>query len=154
MRKLSSGLIINVSSIGAVRAAIGNGWCSASKAALELISDALEKEAAHLGIQVLIVEPGAFRTSFYDSLHGSSTVISDYTQSVGTMRLDQMVDRHDQSGDPERAGRLIVEMVTSGNLPQRLPLGSDAVRVIRTELEDRLEELKKWEATIAHTDYE
>lgn len=58
MREDNSGIIINVSSIGAVRAAVGNGFYSASKAALELVSDAVEKETEHLGIKVMIVEPG------------------------------------------------------------------------------------------------
>ena len=48
MRKRRSGIIINVSSIGAVRAAVGNGYYSASKAALELVSDAVAKETAEL----------------------------------------------------------------------------------------------------------
>ena len=41
MREDNSGIIINVFSIGAVRAAVGNGFYSASKVALELVSDAV-----------------------------------------------------------------------------------------------------------------
>lgn len=122
MREEKAGIIINVSSIGAVRAAVGNGYYSASKAALELVSDAVGKETEHLGIKMMIVEPGAFRTSFYDSLHGASQAIPDYTPSVGSMRLENMVNNHDQKGDPDKAGELIVELVLSGNLPRRLPL--------------------------------
>ncbi|WP_204964920.1 aldo/keto reductase [Streptococcus anginosus] len=36
---------------------------------------------------------------------------------------------------------MIVELVSSGNLPKRLPLGSDAVRIIRDELKSRLAEV-------------
>lgn len=153
MREDNSGIIINVSSIGAVRAAVGNGFYSASKAALELVSDAVEKETEHLGIKVMIVEPGAFRTSFYDSLHGASRAISDYTPSVGSMRLENMVNNHDRKGDPDKAGKLIVELVSSGNLPKRLPLGSDAVRIIRDELKSRLAEVEKTESYSITTDY-
>ena len=138
MREDNSGIIINVSSIGVVWVAVGNGFYSASKASLELVSDAVEKETEHLGIKVMIVEPGAFRTSFYESLHGASRVISDYTLSVGSMRLENMVNNHDQKGDPDKDGKLIVELVSSGDLPKRLPLGSDAVRIIRDELKSRL----------------
>lgn len=153
MREDNSGIIINVSSIGAVRAAVGNGFYSASKAALELVSDAVEKETEHLGIKVMIVEPGAFRTSFYDSLHGASRAISDYTPSVGSMRLENMVNNHDQKGDPDKAGKLIVELVSSGNLSKRLPLGSDAVRIIRDELKSHLAEVEKTESYSITTDY-
>lgn len=51
MRARHSGMIINVSSIGAVRGALGNGYYSAAKGALELASEALAKETAHLGIR-------------------------------------------------------------------------------------------------------
>lgn len=153
MREDNAGIIINVSSIGAVRAAVGNGFYSASKAALELVSDAVEKETEHLGIKVMIVEPGAFRTSFYDSLHGASRAISDYTPSVGSMRLENMVNNHDQKGNPDKVGKLIVELVSSGNLPKRLPLGSDAVRIIRDELKSRLAEVEKTESYSITTDY-
>ena len=153
MREEKTGIIINVSSIGAVRAAVGNGFYSASKAALELVSDAIGKETEHLGIKVMTVEPGAFRTAFYDSLHGASRAISDYTPSVGSMRLENMVNNHDQKGDPDKAGKLIVELVSSGNLPKRLPLGSDAVRIIRDELKSRLAEVEKTESYSITTDY-
>ena len=126
---------------------------SASKAALELVSDAVGKEAEHLGIRVMTVEPGAFRTSFYDSLHGSEKAIGDYTKSVGAMRLANMVNNHDQKGDPDKAGKLIVELISSGKFPKRLPLGSDAVRIIRDELESRLAEVDEWETYSIRTDY-
>ena len=102
---------------------------------------------------MMIVEPGAFRTSFYDSLHGASQAIPDYTPSVGSMRLENMVDNHDQKGDPDKAGEQIVELVLSGNLPRRLPLGSDAVRIIRDELKSRLTEVDEMESRSVRTDY-
>lgn len=153
MRARKSGMIINVSSIGAVRAPVGNGYYSASKAALELISEAADKESAHLGIQVMIVEPGAFRTNFYDSLRGTEKKIDDYDPAVDKMRLENMVNHHDQPGDPEKAGKLIVKIVHEGSLPKRLPLGSDAVKIIHTELERRLDELEIVKGFSVQTDY-
>lgn len=136
-----------------MRAAAGNGYYSASKAALELISEAVDKESEHLDIKVMIVEPGAFRTNFYDSLKGTNVRIDDYTPSVDKMRLENMVNNHDQPGNPDKAGKLIVRMVQSGNLPKRLPLGSDAVRIINTELERRTNELKEVEQYSIQTDF-
>lgn len=153
MREAKDGIVVNVSSIGAVRAAVGNGFYSASKAALERVGDAVGKEAEHLGIRVMTVEPGAFRTSFYDSLHGADRAIPDYTQSVGAMRLENNVNHHDQKGDPDKAGKLIVELISSGRFPKRLPLGSDAVRIIRDELKNRLAEVDEWESRSIRTDF-
>jgi len=79
--------------------------------------------------------------------------ISDYTTSVGSMRLENMVNNHDQKGDPDKAGKLIVELVSSGKLPKRLPLGSDAVRIIRDELKSRLAEVEETESYSVTTDY-
>ena len=54
------GTIVNVTSIGAVRGALGNGYYSAAKGALELLTEALAKEIDHLGIRTMLVEPGPF----------------------------------------------------------------------------------------------
>lgn len=153
MRKQKNGIIINVSSIGAVRAAVDNGYYSATKAALELISEAVDKESAHLGIKVMIVEPGAFRTHFYDSLTEPEKKISDYDSVVSGMRLADKEVRHNQSGDPAKAGELIVRLVHEGTIPKRLPLGSDAVKIVRTALQDRLKEIDTVEKYSIQTDY-
>lgn len=78
MREKRSGMIVNVTSIGAVRGALGNGYYSAAKGALELLTEAMAKETEHLGIRAVLVEPGAFRTGFYgERLKGSSLRIAD-----------------------------------------------------------------------------
>jgi NAD(P)-dependent dehydrogenase (short-subunit alcohol dehydrogenase family) len=155
MRARHAGTIVNVSSIGGVRATVGNAFYSASKAALEMVSDGLRKELAGLGVRVLIVEPGAFRTSFYDSLEGSSRRIADYDATVAAMRVGEGVkQRHDQPGDPVAAGRVIVDVVRGGRkLPVRLPLGHGAVEVLREEYRARLDELASWEDVSASADF-
>ena len=65
MRARGSGWIVNVSSVAGLVAAPGFGYYSATKYALEAITDALRDEVAAQGISVLAVEPGAFRTNAY-----------------------------------------------------------------------------------------
>jgi short-subunit dehydrogenase len=60
----STGSIVNISSIGARITPAGSGYYSATKAALEGISGSLRREVEPLGINVTVVEPGAFRTDF------------------------------------------------------------------------------------------
>ena len=154
MREKKSGVILNVSSIAAVRSAVGSGYYAASKAALELISDGLSKEVTPLGIQVTIVEPGAFRTHFYDtSLKGTSVKIDDYAETAGKTRKEVVVNKGAQPGDPEKAGKLLVELVEAGKLPSRLLLGSDAVKAVSASLEARIEEVKAWAETSSRTDF-
>lgn len=128
------------------------GWPKAWST-FPMIAEVWVEEDTKPNLAFPIGEPGAFRTSFYDSLHGASRAISDYTPSVGSMRLENMVNNHDQKGDPDKAGKLIVELVSSGNLPKRLTLGSDAVRIIRDELKSRLAEVEKTESYSITTDY-
>ncbi len=154
MRARKSGVILNVSSIAAARSGMGSGYYAGSKAALELITDGLAKEAAPLGIQVGIIEPGSFRTHFYDrSLQGTDVKIDDYNETSGKNRKENVVNLGNQPGDPEKAGRVIVEVVERGTLPRRLLLGSDAVKVVRSEMESRIAEIDAWAETSAKTDF-
>lgn len=154
MRERKSGAIINVSSIAAVRSAIGSGYYAASKAALELMSDGLSKELKPLGIKVMIVQPGAFRTRFYDdSLKGTEKKIDDYAQTAGKTRKENIVNLKQQPGDPEKAGRVILEVIERDDYPTTLSLGSDAVKAVTTSLEARLDQIKKWSDISAKTDF-
>lgn len=64
MRQQGSGRIINISSIAGKLVTPVNGTYSATKFALEAMSDALRLELAPFGIQVVLIEPGAIKTNF------------------------------------------------------------------------------------------
>ena len=66
MRERRSGTIVNVSSVAGMAGRSGGGIYAGTKFAIEGISEALRAELAPLGIRVVIVEPGAFRTDFHD----------------------------------------------------------------------------------------
>lgn len=154
MREKKSGIIVNVTSIGAVRGALGNGYYSAAKGALELLTEALAKETAHLGIQTMLVEPGAFRTGFYDEALGESRIkIPDYDVISDRYRKDHLLNHRDQAGDPMKGGEVIVETILGGKMPFRLLLGSDAAGAAKTELENRLKEIEDWMETSRRSDF-
>ncbi len=154
MRAEKKGMIVNVTSIGAVRGAMGNGYYSAAKGALESATEALAKETRHLGIRTMLVEPGAFRTGFYDQrLQASSQNISDYDCLARQYRKDCAVNAHNQLGDPEKGGEVVVEMVLRKDAPFRLMLGSDAVKAAVDALESRLSEIHAWERVSRQTDF-
>ena len=154
MRTNGKGTIVNVTSIGGVRGAVGNGMYSAVKGAMELLSDTLYKECEPLGIRVLTVEPGAFRTAFYDSLQGTGNIIHDYADTAGKWHIENVENQRNQLGSSEKAGQVLVKVISGETLPKRLALGSDAVKIIRAEYQDRLSELEKWEQISIQTDYE
>lgn len=154
MRARRDGAIINVSSIGAVRTGAASGYYASTKAALELMSEGLRAELQPLGIKVMIVEPGAFRTHFYDSsLKGSDNRIPDYSGTAWLRSVAQSKNPGTQPGDPDKVGDALIKAVESDEPPLRLLLGSDAVRVVRSALSARLDELAKWEALSIQTDY-
>ena len=140
LRAQRLGNVVNISSLAGVSGAASWGVYSASKFALEGLSEALAKETAALGIKVLIVEPGILRTDFLEdqSLLVSEAVIHDYDNSAGAARRGVSDNRGNQPGDPRQAALRILEQVSAG-LPEdgfasRLILGSDAGRVIGAKL--------------------
>ncbi len=155
MRANKSGAIVNVSSIAAVRSAVGSGYYAASKAALELMTDGLAKELKPLGIKVMIVQPGSFRTHFYDtSLQGTNKKIDDYAETAGKTRKENVVNMKNQPGDPIKGGEVIVEMVEREDCPFRLLLGSDATRIVSEALKERIQEIENYKEISAKSDFE
>ncbi len=154
MRARRSGTIVNISSIAARLAMPGSGYYSATKFALEGLSDALRREVAPLGIKVLIVEPGAFRTDFAGrSLQGAAKAIGDYDGTAGPRRKDVDKTNGTQPGDPDRAARVLIEALEANSLPARLLLGSDAVRIVGAEVDAQIKEISEWADVSARTDF-
>jgi NADP-dependent 3-hydroxy acid dehydrogenase YdfG len=75
MRMQRTGRIINISSIAGKLSTPANGGYSATKFALEALSDALRLELAPFGIQVVLVEPGAIKTHFDETAQTHAQVI-------------------------------------------------------------------------------
>lgn len=154
MRQRRSGTIVNLSSIGAQFWNPGSAYYSAAKMALEGITLTLKTEVEPLGIRVLVIEPGAFRTDFAGrSLMGAKTEIADYAATVGPRRPANDRMHGTQPGDPKRAASLIVQTLTKAELPQRLLLGSDAVNIVSKALNNQLEEIAAWASASATTDF-
>ncbi len=64
MRAQKSGKIVNVTSIGGKIWEPLGAWYHATKFAVEGLSDCLRVEVGRLGIDVIIIEPGAIRTEW------------------------------------------------------------------------------------------
>src|SRR6201991_3714249 len=92
LREQGSGTIVQISSMGGQVTMPGFGAYCAAKYALEGLSEALAAEVAPFGIQVLVVEPGAFRTEFGGARMHRSRRIDAYQVSTGATRdaVDQM----------------------------------------------------------------
>lgn len=134
LRARGSGTIVQISSSAGLTTGPGFGPYSAAKHALEAVSEALAGEVAPLGLRVLIVEPGMFRTSLLGAGYRAMPEMPAYAASVGGLRAYVEAQRGAQIGDPVRAARAIVDAVEAGSPTLRLPLGADAVQQIRGKL--------------------
>jgi NAD(P)-dependent dehydrogenase (short-subunit alcohol dehydrogenase family) len=147
MRERGAGAIVQMSSMGGRFSFPGVGAYSATKFALEGWSEALAKEVEPFGIRVLIVEPGAFRTSFNAS--GAlllSKRIPAYDEQIDAVRNTLADDDGKQPGDPAKAAAAIMQALDSDDPPLRLALGGDAVDAITESLENAKAELAAWES--------
>ena len=152
MRAQRAGAIVNISSLGGQLSFAGFGAYSASKFALEGLSEALAQELAPFGIKVLIVEPGAFRTGFADSgALKTMPALAAYEDVVGGTRRFAQGMHGTQAGDPLKAARAVARALQAPETPLRLQLGRDAVDSVREHAQRMLRELAAWEAVAVDT---
>jgi NAD(P)-dependent dehydrogenase (short-subunit alcohol dehydrogenase family) len=130
MRARKSGHIVNISSIGGLVSFGATGYYHATKYAVEGLSESLAIEVAPLGITVLIVEPGPFRTDCAGrSLLQSKTVIADYDGTAGARRRASKANSGKQVGDPVRGAEAIIKAVEWKDVPLRLVLGKPGLEL-------------------------
>ena len=72
MRERGAGRILNVSSVAGRVSLPLMGWYSASKHALEAVTDALRIEVEPDGVRVVLIEPGAFGTGIWSAAQASN----------------------------------------------------------------------------------
>ena len=111
MRARRSGYIVNISSMAGLVANPGTGYYSASKFALEGLTEALSRELTPFGIRVSLIEPGPFRTDWAGrSMKQVSNPIDAYADSVGQRRAFIVSMHGRMPGDPRRAAEAIVSL--------------------------------------------
>jgi NAD(P)-dependent dehydrogenase (short-subunit alcohol dehydrogenase family) len=146
MRARRSGAIVQMSSMGGQVAFPGVSAYSGTKHALEGMSVALADEVREFGIRVLIVEPGAFRTGFFDESRAEySAELGPYAATVGATRRMGAEAAGRQPGDPARAAAVILAALDAEEPPLRLPLGDDSVTAILGHLDEVRGDIAAWE---------
>lgn len=130
MRERGSGTIINVSSIGGVVASPYGGFYSASKFALEAISEALHYEVAPYGIRVAVIEPGGFQTNFRSNIRDARAFTPDSPYYDRWQRfqasLDKLIRPSGEAADPDDVAKAIVEAAYTESPKLRTLVGADA----------------------------
>lgn len=151
LRAQKSGAIVNMSSLGGQLSFAGFSAYSATKFAVEGVSEALAQEVAPFGVKVLIVEPGQFRTNLAGAGMRHVPVIEAFRDVVGGTRDFARTMHGTQEGDPRKAAAAIETALDAPNTPLRLQLGADAVDAVRGHSEALLKDLAAWESLARST---
>ncbi|MFI7361721.1 oxidoreductase [Streptomyces sp. NPDC050149] len=155
MRRNGAGAVVQMSSMGGRFTFPGVGAYSATKFALEGLSEALAAEVAPHGIKVLIVEPGSFRTGFAGGgALRQSAALAAYEETVGPVRSTLPDSDGKQEGDPDKAAAAILTALASQDTPLRLPLGNDATDAVLASLDASRAEVRAWEKVSRSTGYD
>jgi NAD(P)-dependent dehydrogenase (short-subunit alcohol dehydrogenase family) len=144
MRERGSGAIINISSVAGKISLAPMAAYSATKYALEALSEALAQELRPFNIRVAIVEPGIIDT--YMARHiGEMEYSKVYPQArrIGAMFASTLAAG---AGTPDVVAEKVCEIVDSGTWKLRHPVGPDAEPFLawRRSLDD--EKLVQWGA--------
>lgn len=149
-RSRGSGVVVNVSSVQGRVATPLEGPYSASKSALESLSESLHYEIADFGIRVVIIEPGYIGPGMKaagdaDDLAGDAAYRQLWEEWEGT---DDKLTGGDGRPGPEVVAKAIRTAIEDPSTPLRVPVGQDAVTVLgaRDELDDAA-----FEAAMRHT---
>ncbi|MGP8297719.1 SDR family oxidoreductase [Streptomyces inhibens] len=139
LRERRGGRIVVVSSVAAFAAQAALSVYAASKWAVEGWAEALSVEMAPFGVQVALVEPGAYRTAIWDSAVVASDPDSPYAELRETVetRFRDMIDK--TARDPKEVGARIAGLLEARMMPLRSPVGPDAkgARLMRQILPTR-----------------
>ncbi|MCZ4223664.1 oxidoreductase [Pedobacter rhodius] len=152
MRKQKSGRILQISSIGGRVGNAGVSIYQAAKFGLSGFSEVLAKEVAGLGILVTSIEPGGFRTDWAGDSMTYASKIEGY----------DLVDKRSDffqggtfvpTGDPEKAAKVMLDLVEHPQPPVHLVLGSEAIGMLKHADAVRTEEMEKWLSVSLSTDH-
>ena len=154
MRKQRSGYILQISSIGGRVGNAGLSIYQAAKFGLGGFTEALAKEVTPLGIHVVSVEPGGFRTDWAGDSMTYAPEIEGYEQTVGFVIKFLKGSNFQPVGDPAKAAKVIIDLVEDPEPPIHLVLGSEAAALLEKANEARKAEFEKWLPVTRSTDHD
>lgn len=113
MRKQKNGLIINITSIAGYMGLPYRSVYSASKGALELITEALRMEVKQFGIEITNIAPGDFATNIAQGRYHAPLISgSDYEKSYGKT-LELMNTHVDSGSNPIEMAEAVYKIINT-----------------------------------------
>lgn len=135
MRRQKNGYIIMVSSLSGIAAKAGDSAYSASKFALEGLTEAMRHEVARWNIKTALVEPGQYATNMFRTTEAGELGFCSQTSPYYPLIKSQQDELRAHLGggrDPRVLGELLVEISRSDGSQFRWPADEIAQRVTKT----------------------
>ncbi len=124
MRKQQSGLIINVTSIAGYMGLPFRGIYSATKGALELVTEAIRMEVKIFGIQIVTVAPGDFATSIASGRYHTPVFENSPYKKMYQENLDMMNTHVDSGSNPIQMAEAIYRIIQTDQPKIHYKVGS------------------------------
>lgn len=155
LRKRPGARIVNLSSGAGIAGSAGFGFYNATKFAVEGLSEALADELRPLGVHVIIVEPGPFRTAFLGrSMFTAAREIDAYAETVPARRHYRETNNGRQAGDPAKAVAVMLQAVDAAHPPLHLPIGPRAHAIAQQKLDSFRADIAAWRDISIKTDFD
>lgn len=140
MRERGSGVIVNVTSLAGLVSSPLGGFYSATKHALEAITEALHYEIGHFGVRVAMVEPGGFQTAFGDNRkeYGIDEPPYDELDKIWEASQARLMGTNEEQATGEVVAQTIADAVEGREQKLRWLVGDDAdlVMSVRNQMND------------------
>lgn len=115
MRRQKSGLILNITSIAGYMGLPYRGIYSASKGALEIVSEAISMEVKHFGIKVVTIAPGDFATNIAAGRYHAPVLDDSAYKTLYGNTLKQMDEHVDSGSNPDEMAIAIYQIIKNSN---------------------------------------
>ena len=126
MRRKGRGLIINISSVAGFFAIPYQSMYSASKYALEALSQAMRMEVKPFGIKVALIEPGDVRTGFTASRTWAEASKGDTPYKERCQKAIAAMEKSEMNGPgPEIVVKALSKIIESKDPPIKTVVGAD-----------------------------
>lgn len=135
MRNQRNGRIVNLSSMGGRMAIPLDSAYHGTKFALEGLSESLQYEVEQFGIKIIIIEPGAIKSNFFNNLKMASKAQrpdSPYTQMMQKLNAGFSFIL-ENAAHPVEVAKVILAAVTSEDPQLRYTVGDDAAMILQAK---------------------
>jgi len=126
MRNQNSGIIVNVSSVIGRMGLPGFPAYVSTKYALEGLSECLRYELGQFGIKVTLIEPGAVKTNFFDSMKVQESKADPRYKKLTNHILSGLKMMSELGTAPSQVAEIIIKAIHADEILPRYIAGTDA----------------------------